>query len=92
MQVDSASVVHLDDMEMVEEASQNLVVGVDFLSMFQGSRQKLIEQQTSKECCGDGESLAICGLEPPIWKCSTMHAVVLGLNVHHWYYVTCKLA
>lgn len=37
MPVDSAGVVHLDDMEMVEEASQNLLIGMDFLSMFQGS-------------------------------------------------------
>lgn len=37
MPVDSAGVVHLDDMEMVEEASQYLLIGMDFLSMFQGS-------------------------------------------------------
>lgn len=36
MRADSAGVVHLDDTEKVEEASQNLVMGVDFLSRFQG--------------------------------------------------------
>lgn len=36
MRADSAGVVHLDDMEKVEEASQDLLMGVDFLSRFQG--------------------------------------------------------
>lgn len=91
MRADSAGVVHLDDMEKVEEASQDLLMGVDFLSRFQGPRQKLSEQQTSQECRGDGERVAVWGPEPPRWKCSTMHAVVLGL-ARHWYDMTCKLA
>lgn len=49
------------------------------------------EQQTSQECRGDGERVAVWGPEPPRWKCSTMHAVVLGL-ARHWYDMTCKLA
>lgn len=48
MRVDSAGVVHLDDMEKVEEASQDLLMGVDFLSRFQGPWQKLVNNKPAK--------------------------------------------